>query len=167
MQCLLFHYLLMDIWVGPTCLYWKYYNSIMNRSVIIALFLVLEEQYLVFHYSVCPALGWHWGDIPCLRAKEKPQQDDRRGTVTFKVKSQTSQRCSEGTNKTLCTPGPREWVSDFHKRLNQTWLWVFECILQRHSSAVTCVELGTLAATDLKDMVWHAFIWRISPLDPV
>ena len=106
-------------------------------------------------------------DTPHTRAKEKPQQDDRRGTVTFKVKSQTSQRCSEGTNKTLCTPGPREWVSDFHKRLNQTWLWVFECILQRHSSAVTCVELGTLAATDLKDMVWHAFIWRISPLDPV
>lgn len=22
----------MDIWVGPTCLYWKYYNSILNKK---------------------------------------------------------------------------------------------------------------------------------------
>ena len=36
-------------------------------------------------------------DTPCPRAKEKPQQDGRRGTMTFETKSQTCQRCSEVT----------------------------------------------------------------------
>ena len=33
--------------------------------------------------------------------KEKPQQDDRRGAIAFRIKPHTCQRCSEGTNKTL------------------------------------------------------------------
>jgi len=47
-------------------------------------------------------------DIPCPRAKEKPQQDGRRGKITFRIKPYTHQRCSEGSNKTLCAPGPRD-----------------------------------------------------------
>ena len=43
-------------------------------------------------------------DIPHPSAKEKSQQDGRRGKITFRIKPHTCQRCSE---KTLCTPGPR------------------------------------------------------------
>ena len=39
------------------------------------------------------------------RAKEKPQQDGRRGEILFRIKPHTYQRHSEGSNKTLCTPG--------------------------------------------------------------
>ena len=40
-------------------------------------------------------------DTPCTRAKEKPQQDGRRGEVMFRMKLLTRQRHSEGSNK-LC-----------------------------------------------------------------
>ena len=42
---------------------------------------------------------------PCPRAKEKPQQDGRRGHIAFRIKPHTCQRCSAVSNKTLCTPG--------------------------------------------------------------
>ena len=46
-------------------------------------------------------------------AKEKPQQDSRRGEITFRIKPHTHQRCLEGSNKTLCAPGdPTETESD-------------------------------------------------------
>ena len=41
------------------------------------------------------------------KAKEKAQQDNRRGEITFRIKPHTQQRSSEGLNKTLCVPGPR------------------------------------------------------------
>ena len=44
-------------------------------------------------------------DAPCLRAKEKPQKDGRRGEITFRIKTYIHQRYSESSNKTLCTPG--------------------------------------------------------------
>ena len=34
-------------------------------------------------------------DTPCPRAKEKPQQDSRRGEITFRIKFHTLQRYSE------------------------------------------------------------------------
>ena len=46
-------------------------------------------------------------DTPHQRTKEKPQQDGRRGETAFRIKPHTCQRCSEGSNKTLCAPGPR------------------------------------------------------------
>ena len=45
-------------------------------------------------------------DTPSPRAKEKPQQDGRRGKTVFKIKPHTFQRYSEGSGKSLCTPGP-------------------------------------------------------------
>ena len=49
---------------------------------------------------------------PHPRAKEKPQQDGRRGKIAFRLKPHTCHRCSEGSNKILCAPGePRDWVS--------------------------------------------------------
>ena len=47
-------------------------------------------------------------DTPHLRAKEKTQQDGRRGKVTFRIKSHTHQGPFEGSNKTLCTAGLRD-----------------------------------------------------------
>ena len=44
-------------------------------------------------------------DTPHLRAKDKPQQDDRGDKITFRIKPHTHQRCLEGSNKTLCTTG--------------------------------------------------------------
>ena len=44
-------------------------------------------------------------DIPYPRAKEKPQQDGRRGKIAFRIKPHTHQRHSEGLNKILCAPG--------------------------------------------------------------
>ena len=36
---------------------------------------------------------------PHPRAKDKPQQDGRRGEISFRIKPLTSQRCSERSNK--------------------------------------------------------------------
>ena len=38
------------------------------------------------------------------KAKQKPQQDGRRGERAFRIQPHTRQRCSEGANETLCTP---------------------------------------------------------------
>ena len=52
-------------------------------------------------------------DIPCPRAKDKPQQDSRKSEIGFRIKLHTPQRCWEGSNKTSCTSGePRETESD-------------------------------------------------------
>ena len=48
--------------------------------------------------SGCVVLEWLWGDTPHPRAKEKPQQDCRRGEITFRFKPHTCQRSSEGSN---------------------------------------------------------------------
>ena len=48
--------------------------------------------------SGCMALERLWGDIPHPRAKEKPQQDGRRGKSMFRIKPHTHQRCSEVSN---------------------------------------------------------------------
>ena len=52
-------------------------------------------------------------DIPQSSAKEKPQQDGRRGEILFRIKPHPYQRCLEVSNKTLCTPGdPTETEPD-------------------------------------------------------
>ena len=69
----------------------------------------------------------------CLRAKEKPQQDGKRGEIVFRIKPHTCQRWLEGSNKTLCAPGPRyhtkdwarptlECLSVFCSGMGQQWL---------------------------------------------
>ena len=55
-----------------------------------------------------PSTGKCWippkKDTPHPRAKEKPQQDGKRGEITFIIKSHTCQRHSEGSSKTLYIP---------------------------------------------------------------
>ena len=40
------------------------------------------------------------------RVKEKPQQDDRRGEIAFRIKPYTSRRFLEGTNKPCAHQDP-------------------------------------------------------------
>ena len=69
-------------------------------------------------------------DIPHPSAKEKHHQDCTREEIAFRIKPHTRQRCLEGSNKVLCTPGPRyptETEPDHCLSL-----------LQRHGPAVVC-----------------------------
>ena len=43
-----------------------------------------------------------------MSKQEKPQQDVRSTEIVFTITPHTCQRCSEGSNKTLCAPGPRD-----------------------------------------------------------
>ena len=70
-------------------------------------------------------------DIPRQRAKEKLQPEGRRGEITIRIKPHNRQRCLEGSNKTCAQ-------QEVPQRLSQTCPWVFECLLQRHWSAVGC-----------------------------
>ena len=69
-------------------------------------------------------------NAPCPRAKEKPQQDDRRGEIMFRIKLHTHQRCLEVSNKTLCTPGPSD-PTETEPDLCLSLLWGY-------GSAVAC-----------------------------
>ena len=42
------------------------------------------------------------------KGKREAPQDNRRGTIMFRIKPHTRQLCLESSNKTLCAPGPRD-----------------------------------------------------------
>ena len=96
-------------------------------------------------------------DTPHPRAKEKPQQDGRRGKMSFRIKRHTLQRSLEGSNKTLCARGdPTETEPDLP--LN---VWV--------SPVEVRVSSGLLQGQGLwvqQTWVWHKCSWRRSPLTP-
>ena len=52
-------------------------------------------------------------------------------------------RLLEGTNKTLCVPGPRRKEQWPHKRLTQTCPWGSRSLWQRCGSVVVCCRVGT------------------------
>ena len=53
-------------------------------------------------------LDSHQKRHPTSKGKGEAQQDGRRGKIMFRIKIHTLQRCSEGSNQTLCAPGPRD-----------------------------------------------------------
>ena len=69
-------------------------------------------------------------DTTCQGAKRKPQQDGRRGEITFRIKPHTLQRLCKGSNKPCAHQDP-----EIHRDWDRT---VFECLLQRYGSAVDC-----------------------------
>ena len=96
-------------------------------------------------------------DTLCPRAKKKPQQDGRRGEITFRIKPHTHQRCLEGTNKTLCTPGdPTGTEPDLplRVRVSHVEVWVNSGLPQGQGLWVQ------------QTWVWHKPSWRRSPLTP-
>ena len=86
------------------------------------------------------------------RAKEKSQQDGRTGEIAFRIKSHTHQRCSEGSNKTLCAPHKetqqRQSLNVSSRGTGQQWM------LQGQGSGCS------------RPWVWHKPSWRRSPLTP-
>ena len=74
-------------------------------------------------------------DNPHPKAKEKPKRDGRRSKIIFRIKSHYCQRCSEGSNKTLCSTTPRNpteteqdlpfsvWVSPEEAQASGGLLW--------------------------------------------
>ena len=56
---------------------------------------------------------------PISMAKEKPQQDGRRGEFTFRIKPHTLHRCSEGSNKPCVHHDP-----ETPQRLSQNCVWM-------------------------------------------
>ena len=69
-------------------------------------------------------------DIPHPGEKEKPQQDSKRGEITFRTKPHTHQRHLESSNKTLSAPGPRDPT--------ETEPDLCLSLLQRYGSDVAC-----------------------------
>ena len=91
-------------------------------------------------------------DTPHPRAKEKPQQDGRRGKITFRIKPHTRQRRLECSN-TPCVhqdpeTEPKLCLSVSCRGMGQQW---------------TAAGAGALGAVDL---LWHKPTWRRSPLIP-
>ena len=95
-------------------------------------------------------------DTPHPRAKEKPQQDSRRGKTTIRIKPHTRQRCSEGSNKPCMHQDP-----DTPKRLSQNGnrmppaeVWVSSELLQGRGSGCSTPGYGNMPSG------------RRSPLNP-
>ena len=54
------------------------------------------------------------------------------------------------------------------QRQNQTCLWVLECLLWRHGSAMSCCgDRGPDCSRPGSHSVWHKPCWRRSPLTPL
>ena len=50
---------------------------------------------------------------PMSNGKGEAPQDGRRGKIVFRIKHHAHQRCSQGSNKNLCSPGdPTETEPD-------------------------------------------------------
>ena len=105
---------------------------------------------------------------PHPRAKEKLQQDSRREKIEFRIKHHTHQWCLEGSNKTLCTPGPESmdptidwarhalsiWISSVEARVSSGLPWGQGLLLQQIWEA-RCVSPTT------KPLNRNLTIWRI------
>ena len=100
-------------------------------------------------------------------AKEKPQQDGRRDAITFKIKSHTRQRCLEGTNKTCMHQDPRNGAVT-PQETEPDLLWVFECLLRRHRSAMARHrDQGSESSIPGKHGMRYKFSRKRSPLAPL
>ena len=81
-------------------------------------------------------------ETSCPRVKEKPQKDTKSGKIVFRIKHHTHQKCLEGSNKTLGTPGdPTETEPD-----------LIECLsvsCRGTGQQWTAAEAGALGAADL------------------
>ena len=102
------------------------------------------------------ALERLWGDTSHPRAKEKPQQDGRRGKITFRIKPCSHQRRSEGSNKPCAQQDP-----ETPQRLRQNCVWASPVEL-RVSSGLPQGQGLWVQHT----WVWHKPSWRRSPLTP-
>ena len=75
-----------------------------------------------------------------LKGTENPQRIWlwRPGDLITQLTQDWGNRLLEGTNKTLCAPGPRRKEQCPHKRLSQTCLWVSRSLWWRCTYTVAC-----------------------------
>ena len=97
-----------------------------------------------------------WGNTPWPMAKEKPQQDGRRGEFTFGIKPHSRQRRSEGSNipcahQDTGTP----------QRLRQNYVWSISCGGMGQQWTAPGARLSVQ-----QTWVWHEPSWRRLPLTP-
>ena len=83
----------------------------------------------------------------------------RRGEVSFKIKPHAHQRCSEGSNKLLCAPGPRD-PTEAESELCAS----VSCGGMGHQWPAA--GAGALGVGDWSHSLWHKPSWRRSPLTP-
>ena len=105
-------------------------------------------------------------DAPHPSAKEKHQWDRRRGAIMFRIKPCTCQRCLEGANKALCTPGSRERISDLHKRLTVLPLSVWVSPAEARSAMACRGERSSGYSRPWRHSVWDKSSRRRSALAP-
>ena len=84
----------------------------------------------------------------------------RRGKIAFRIKPHTHQRCSEGSNKTLYAPGPRDPTKTEPGLPLSVWVSPAEA-----GSAVAC-HRGSGCSRPERYSVWHKSSWRRSPSVP-
>ena len=96
-------------------------------------------------------------DSPCQRVKEKAQQDGRRGKLHWDSNPLYA-RHAKRAQATLVHNR-----SQLPQRLSQICLWVFECLLQRHRSAVAYrMGRGSACSRPGSPSTWHKPPWRRS-----
>ena len=106
-----------------------------------------------------PSTGECWippiKDTPHPGAKEKPQQDGRRGKISFRIQPHTDQRYSDSSNKTLCSSGePSETEPDLPLSVGV-------------SPAEVRLSSGLPQGLWVQQTwVWHKPSWRRLPLTP-
>ena len=137
------------------------YNSLLNnhrQKDVLFLCSSFGRMFWMFYGGMDPTIK----DTPRPRAKKKPQQDGRKGKITFRVKPHTCQRCSEGSNKTFCTPGPRDPTETEPDLSSSVWVspvevWVSSGLPQGQ---------GLWVQETWSHSLWHKPYWRRSPLTP-
>ena len=94
---------------------------------------------------------------------EPPREFDSGGQwdLIIELTQHWGNRLLEGTNKTLCTPGPRRKEQWPHKRLSQTCPWVSRSLQQRRGSVVAGCKVGS---PECGSACMYGTFWRRSPL---
>ena len=66
---------------------------------------------------------------------------ERQWDLTTEHPQDWGNKLLDGTNKILCTPGPRRKEQWPHKRWSQSCLWVSRSLWWKHGSTVTCCRV--------------------------
>ena len=75
-------------------------------------------------------------------AKEKSQHNSRRGKIIFRIKPYTHQKHSEGSNKTLCTLGPRDCTEAESDSPLSVWVSPEEAWFISDTRSLAAADLG-------------------------
>ena len=102
-------------------------------------------------FSHCCEGSRHHIRLPSLGTQQRDWESP--GNLTWKSRGfdcrtstglgETETPLLEGTNKTLCMPGPRRKEQRPHRTLRQICLWVFGGLLQRRGFSVACPGDGS------------------------